>query len=206
MSEADKETQRQGEGEGQPRSRWQRLWRQPRARYWFGIPLGGAIMFFLGIFFWGGFHTAMDATNTLEFCTSCHEMSYVFEEYKETVHYQNASGVRAVCSDCHVPKPWAYKVVRKIKATNELFHTMLGTINTKEKFESKREEMAKHVWEDMKATDSRECRNCHALETMQLDLQGRMAGKRHTLERRLEKGETCIDCHKGIAHQLPDGY
>jgi nitrate/TMAO reductase-like tetraheme cytochrome c subunit len=83
---------------------------------------------------------------------------------------------------------------------------MLGTISTKEKFEAKREEMAKHVWEDMKATDSRECRNCHALETMKLDSQSRMAGKRHTLERRLEKGETCIDCHKGIAHHLPDGY
>ena len=192
--------------EAEPPSRWKQLWKQPRARYWLGIPLGGAIMFVAGIIFWGGFHTAMEATNTLTFCTGCHEMSYVYEEYQQTVHFKNASGVRAICSDCHVPKPWAYKVIRKIKATNELYHKMLGTINTKEKFEAKRLEMAEHVWEDMKATDSRECRNCHTLESMNLEVQDKSARKRHTLERKLKKGETCIDCHKGIAHALPEGY
>jgi cytochrome c-type protein NapC len=206
MTEPDRETEKQPSDDNQPQGWWRRLWRQPKARYWFGIPLGGAVAFIAGILFWGGFHTAMDATNTLAFCTGCHEMSYVFEEYKQSVHYQNASGVRAICSDCHVPKPWAYKVVRKIKATNELLHKVLGTIDTQEKFEANREKMAKHVWEDMKSTDSRECRNCHALETMKLDAQDKMARKRHTLERRLEKGETCIDCHKGIAHHLPEGY
>ena len=163
-------------------------------------------MFVAGIIFWGGFHTAMEATNTLGFCTSCHEMSYVYEEYQETVHFKNASGVRAVCSDCHVPKPWVHKVIRKIKATNELLHKALGTINTREKFESKRLEMAEHVWEEMKATDSRECRNCHTLESMSLPVQDKSARRRHTLERKLKKGETCIDCHKGIAHTLPEGY
>ncbi|MDH3535183.1 MAG: NapC/NirT family cytochrome c [Gammaproteobacteria bacterium] len=163
-------------------------------------------MFVAGILFWGGFHTAMEASNTLTFCTSCHEMSYVYEEYQQTVHYQNASGVRAICSDCHVPKPWAYKVVRKIKATNELFHKALGTINTREKFEAQRLEMAERVWEDMRATDSRECRNCHTLETMNLEIQDKSARRRHTPEWKLEKGETCIDCHQGIAHELPEGY
>lgn len=186
--------------------RWHKLWRQPRARYWFGIPLGGAIMFVAGIIFWGGFHTAMEATNSLAFCTSCHEMSYVYQEYKETVHYKNGSGVRAICSDCHVPRPWAYKVIRKIKATNELFHKALGTINTREKFEAKRLEMAENVWDNMKATDSRECRNCHTLDSMSLEVQDKSARRRHTLERKLKKGETCIDCHKGIAHALPEGY
>ena len=163
-------------------------------------------MFGAGIIFWGGFHTAMEATNTLAFCTSCHEMAPVYEEYKQSVHYKNASGVRAICSDCHVPRPWAYKVVRKIKATNELWHKMLGTIDTPEKFEAKRLEMAQHVWEDMRSTNSRECRNCHSLETMDLELQDRQAQRRHTLERMQEKGETCIDCHEGIAHKLPEDY
>ena len=96
--------------------------------------------------------------------------------------------------------------MRKIKASNELFHKALGTINSREKFEAKRLEMAEHVWAEMKATDSRECRNCHTLETMNLEIQDKTAGKRHTLERKLKKGETCIDCHKGIAHALPEGY
>lgn len=185
---------------------WLMLWQKPRARYWLGIPLGGLLMFVAGIIFWGGFNTAMEATNTLGFCTSCHEMSYVYEEYQETVHFKNPSGVRAECSDCHVPKPWVYKVARKIKATNELLHKAMGTIDTREKFEAKRLELAENVWASMKATDSRECRNCHAFETMDLTNQDKSARKKHTLKRRLAKGETCIDCHKGIAHSLPEDY
>jgi len=95
------------------RHRWKKLWQQPSARYWFGIPLGGAVMFIAGIIFWGGFHTAMEATNTLGFCTSCHEMSYVYEEYRESVHFKNASGVRAICSDCHVPRAWGTRLCVK---------------------------------------------------------------------------------------------
>jgi len=120
--------------------------------------------------------------------------------------YKNASGVRAICSDCHVPRPWVYKVVRKIKASNEIFHKLLGSIDTREKFEAKRLKLAETVWAAMKETDSRECRNCHAFETMELESQDKSARRRHTLKRQLEKGETCIDCHKGIAHELPEGY
>src|ERR1700757_2352236 len=66
-----------------------------------------------GIVFWGGFNTALEQTNTLEFCISCHEMrDNVYQEYKETIHYSNRTGVRAVCSDCHVPKDWTHKMVR----------------------------------------------------------------------------------------------
>jgi len=188
-------------------SRWKKLWKQPRARYWFGIPLGGAVMFVAGIVFWGGFNTAMEVTSTLTFCTSCHEMAPVYEEYQESVHYQNASGVRATCPDCHVPRPWGAKVLRKIKATfNEVPHTILGTIDTREKFEAHRVEMAESVWAEMRSNNSRECRNCHALETMNLEIQDKRASRRHTLEWFEKKGETCIDCHQGIAHKLPEGY
>lgn len=164
-------------------------------------------MFVAGIVFWGGFNTAMEMTNTMGFCTSCHEMTPVYEEYQQSVHYQNTSGVRAICSDCHVPKPWGAKVMRKIQATfNEIPHTIMGTIDTPEKFEAQRAEMAESVWAVMRSNDSRECRNCHALETMKLDEQDKIAARRHTLERKAEKGETCIDCHQGIAHKLPEGY
>jgi nitrate/TMAO reductase-like tetraheme cytochrome c subunit len=184
------------------------LWRRPRVWFLLGIPLGGFLMFFAGVIALGAFNTSMEYSNTLGFCTSCHEMrDFVFEEYKKTVHYQNASGVRAVCSDCHVPKPWGAKLMRKIKASyKELPNKVLGTIGTKEKFEAKRRELAEDVWAGMKATDSRECRNCHALESMALAKQDKSAQKKHTLERKTEKGETCIDCHKGIAHKLPEGY
>ncbi len=162
-----------------------------------------ALGVFAGIILWGGFNTVLEATNTNEFCTSCHEMGTVYKEYQESVHYKNASGVRAGCADCHVPKPWVHKVVRKIKASSELYHKALGTIGTPEKFEQHRLTMAERVWEQMRATDSRECRNCHSFSTMELSAQDRYARKRH--ERAQEEGKTCIDCHEGIAHQLPAG-
>lgn len=110
-------------------------------------------------------------------------------------------GVQATCSDCHVPRPWIYKIVRKIKATNELYHKAPGTINTPEKFEARRLHLAERVWESMRATDSRECSNSHEFKSMDLSEQDSYARKRH--ERGLAKGETCIDCHDGIAHELP---
>ena len=155
-----------------------------------------------GVIFWGGFNTAMEMTNTLEFCTSCHEMrDTVYQEYTKTIHYQNRTGVRAICSDCHVPKEWGPKVIRKIKASNELFHKLLGTIDTPEKFEKHRKELAENVWRTMKANDSHECRNCHNFKSMDFSKQKEWSAPVHKTA--MKEGQTCIDCHKGIAHKLP---
>jgi len=163
------------------------------------------VMFTLGIIFWGGFNTSMEVTNTETFCISCHEMrDNVYKEYKQTVHYKNRTGVRATCPDCHVPREWTYKVARKIAATNELFHKVMGSIDTPEKFEAKRLELAEHVWKSMKDTDSRECRNCHANEYMKLNSQNKLSQRKHA--RAVREGITCIDCHRGIAHQLPKDF
>ena len=166
-----------------------------------GATIGAALLFFLlGIIFWGGFNTAMEATNTMEFCISCHEMEEnVYQEYLPTIHHSNRSGVRAVCSDCHVPKPWIHKMVRKIQASKEVLHKITGLIDTPEKFNEHRLVMAKNVWKTMKATDSRECRNCHNFESMNPAFQKPRARKQHL--NAFETGQTCIDCHKGIAHK-----
>jgi cytochrome c-type protein NapC len=159
-----------------------------------------------GLVFWGGFNTGMEATNSLEFCVSCHEMrDTVFQEYKETIHYKNRSGVRAVCSDCHVPKDWTHKFVRKIQASQELYVKFIsGTIDTPAKFETKRMELAQHVWETMKGSDSRECRNCHSWDAM--DPKKQHPRGRKKMEQAQKEGKTCIDCHKGIAHLLPKEF
>ena len=161
--------------------------------------------FVAGVIFWGGFNTAMEATNTEAFCIGCHEMKdNVYQEYKDTIHYANRTGVRATCPDCHVPKPWIHKMVRKVQASNELIHKALGTIDTPEKFEEKRLQLAQNVWRSMKKTDSRECRNCHNYESMDFGEQQKRAVANHSIG--LEEGATCIDCHKGIAHSLPALY
>ena len=185
------------------RKGWWIALRSPSARYSLMTLLGAGFIF--GILFWGGFNTGMEATNTLEFCVSCHEMrDNVYQEYKQSVHYSNRSGVRAVCSDCHVPKDWSHKIIRKLQASGEVWGKLTGSIDTKEKFEAKRAEMAQHEWDRMKSTDSRECRNCHRYDAMDLELQDKIAKKKHAQAAMPDADKTCIDCHKGIVHNLPE--
>lgn len=177
--------------------------RKPSAKYSLLTLL--VVGFISGIVFWGGFNTAMEATNTMDFCIGCHEMrDNVYKEYKETIHYSNRSGVRAVCSDCHVPKDWTHKIMRKIQASKEVWGKITGVIDTKEKFEAHRFDMAKREWARMKARDSIECRNCHNFDAMSPELQKKTPYKKHMAAK--EQGKSCIDCHKGIAHQLPKEY
>ncbi len=166
-----------------------------------GATIGAALFFMIvGVIFWGSFNTIMEATNTMPFCITCHEMKdNVYKEYVSTVHYTNRSGVRAQCADCHVPKTWVHKVVRKVQASNEVLHKLLGSIDTPEKFDAKRLKLAGNVWRAMKSTNSRECRNCHDFDTMNPENQKPRARKQHL--NAMRKGNTCIDCHKGIAHK-----
>lgn len=179
------------------------LWatlRRPSAKYSLLVIL--FVGFVAGIVFWGGFNTAMEATNTLEFCVSCHEMrDTVYQEYQKTIHFSNRTGVRAICSDCHVPKDWVHKMARKIQASGEVYGKIMGTIDTPEKFEAKRLTLAEHEWKRMKDADSRECRNCHSFDGMNKEVQKQRARKQHELAQRDK--QTCIECHKGIAHQKP---
>jgi cytochrome c-type protein NapC len=191
--------------EKRSRSALGRLWaylRNPSPNY--SILAIWAVGLVIGITLWGGFNWAVEASNKLEFCISCHEMeNHVYKEYQKTVHYQNRSGVQAICADCHVPKEWGYKVIRKISATRELWGKVTGSINTPEKFEAKRLTLARSEWKRMKATDSRECRNCHGYAGMSVEVQKQRARKQHELA--VRDKQTCIDCHKGIAHQKPKG-
>ena len=181
-----------------------RLWttfKSPsKAALWVILLMG----FFGGVIFWGGFNTAMEATNTMTFCISCHEMrDNVYQEYKQTIHYSNRTGVRATCSDCHVPKDWTHKIIRKVQASREVWGKITGSIDTKEKFEAKRLVLAEREWARMKAADSRECRNCHSFDSMDTDKQKLRGAKMHKIAQ--EEKQTCIDCHKGIAHHKPQG-
>lgn len=180
---------------------WQVL-RRPSVHYSLGfLTIGG---FIAGVVFWGAFNTALEATNTEAFCTSCHEMrDNVFEELKHTIHYSNRSGVRATCPDCHVPHQWTDKIARKMQASKEVWGKVFGTISTREKFLERRLELAAHEWRRLKANDSLECRNCHNFAYMDFTRQSPRAGQIHA--RWLQQSDkTCIDCHKGVAHRLPD--
>ncbi len=176
--------------------------RRPSAKYSLLSLL--VVGFFAGIVFWGGFHTALRATNTETFCISCHEMrDNVYPEYKKTIHYANRTGVRATCSDCHVPREWGPMMVRKVYASWELYGKLVGSISTREKFEAKRLQMAESEWARMKANDSQECRNCHSYDSMDIEKQKVRGAKMHKIG--IAEKKTCIDCHQGIAHTKPAG-
>ena len=186
-------------------ARIKRIWQvtsKPSVHYSLGfLTIGG---FMAGVIFWGGFNTVLEATNTETFCISCHEMQdNVYQELKSTVHYTNGSGVRATCPDCHVPHEWTNKIARKMQASKEVWGKVFGTINTREKFLEQRLTLAQHEWSRLKANDSLECRNCHDFSYMDFTKQSPRAEQAHSTL--LAGGEkTCIDCHKGIAHELPD--
>ncbi|TCP94873.1 periplasmic nitrate reductase subunit NapC [Cricetibacter osteomyelitidis] len=174
---------------------------------WFRTPSRIAIgtllslAFIAGIVFWGGFNTALEYTNTEEFCSDCHTNDVV-PEYHMSSHYANRSGVKAICSDCHLPHEFIPKWTRKIQASREVYAHIMGHVDTKEKFEAARLEMAEREWARMKANDSQECRNCHKFDSMDFTQQKNVAEKMHRMA--IDEGKTCIDCHKGIAHKLPD--
>ncbi|SFC62305.1 NapC/NirT family cytochrome c [Tropicimonas isoalkanivorans] len=159
-----------------------------------GIVIGAGALF--------GAHTAIKSTENTEFCVSCHDLAPAYAEYKESPHFSNASGVQAGCPDCHVPEPFGPMVIDHFQALGELYSSWKGTIDTPEKYDEHRLEMAERVWAYMEATDSRECRSCHAEHAMNFALQAPEAAKR--MQEGFANGDTCIDCHKGIAHKLPD--
>ena len=214
MSGVDAAPKAAGRGPAPKRGRIGRAWRwfrgltvvrvalSPASTLSLGfLTLGG---FLMGVVFWGGFNTALEATNRTPFCVGCHEMrDKVYEELQGTIHFTNRSGVRAGCPDCHVPHEWTRKIARKMQASKEVWGHIFGSISTREAFLDMRRHLAESEWARMKANDSLECRNCHSTHSMDLARQNPRAASAH--ERFLFTGErTCIDCHKGIAHRLPD--
>ena len=180
-----------------------RYWRYLRGAPPIAAGIVLAFGFSAGIIFWGGFNSVLDATNTEQFCIGCHSMrDNTYVEYQDSIHYNNRSGVRAICSDCHVPHEWTDKMIRKVEAINDVWGEITGSINTREKFEAMRLTMAHREWERFRANDSLSCRNCHDVSYFDLNQQDHRSAYMHALARD-KGGFTCIDCHKGIAHNVP---
>jgi len=159
----------------------------------------------LGAVFFGSAGGFMVYANSEQFCAnSCHEMDKLKQEHKGTIHDVNRTGVRATCNDCHVPHEYIPNYLAKLGLFSDVWgHYVTHSIDSKEKFEAKRYQLAKRVWVYMKENDSRECRHCHTTAKMDPEKQTEKAQKRHE-KARLE-GLTCIECHFSIAHTEPDG-
>ena len=103
------------------------------------------------------------------------------------MHYINRSGVQAGCNNCH--KFQKHKDGQK----------------TSKDVKKPRIDMAMAEWKRMKANDSKECKTCHSPMAMDLAKQEPRSVARH--EESFDAGDSsCINCHKGISHQLPSGW
>ena len=180
-------------------SRFVHLLLRPSAR----LPI--IVLLLIGIFVGAGLLLATDSvvefTGTDEFCISCHELQIAYDEYTETAHFANRSGVRAGCSDCHVPHDYPDKLFVKAARLWDVVDHLRGTIDTREKYDARRLEMARAVWARMEANDSAECRSCHTLSNMAKPSQNSHAAKAHSRAARADI--TCVSCHRGTAHVAP---
>lgn len=148
-----------------------------------------------------GLIAGFEYTNRTEFCVSCHSMQTNYHELKQSVHFSNRSGAHAQCADCHIPKEWGAKLVRKLFAVNDVIAEIQGTLDTPQKYDAKRGELAERVWKYMAASGSRECVSCHSYESMNAPKQTTAARQKH--QDASKEGRTCIACHKGVAHKMP---
>ena len=174
---------------------------RPSAKYSIAALVGGGII--IGVAGWLTFDATLAATSTEEFCTSCHEMAdNPGMMLVGTTHHMNVSGVRPTCSDCHVPKEFVPKMIRKIEASREVWGHITGIIDTPEKYAAHAPKMKAREIARLKANDSQECRNCHDVEHM---LSAAQSSKAQTFHRVLKTGKkTCIDCHAGLTHTPPE--
>ncbi len=181
-----------------------KLWRflvKPSSRYSvLAIAVVCVIITLAGVF---TFHESIKFSSTTEFCTSCHSMKENYNEYKTSIHYKNAYGVRAECRDCHIPEnnPIAF-MKAKLGGVGDIYSEFISKdIDTPAKFEANRLRLAQNVWRMMAETNSATCKSCHSYTAMDHAKQSPAAAAAMTGA--AAKNMNCIECHKGIAHQLP---
>lgn len=155
-----------------------------------------------GALFLAATATILHKTGDTAFCVSCHSMQQPLAEYQGSVHFQNPQGVRAECADCHIPPQPVDYLLTKAGALKDVWGEMTGKIATPENYQAHKLAMAQSVWQGMKANDSASCRRCHSFNAMDMLSQSAEARIQHP--QAIAAGQTCIDCHKGVAHIMPD--
>lgn len=182
-------------------SRARRLW--DALHDFFESPLNGALAIaglvaVLGISFVAAEELNIRANST-EFCISCHSMkAYVYEEFKKSKHYTNASGVRPQCGSCHVAKRFWHAVWEHTIGTHDLISEYSHDWTKPGTFEAKRTAMAEKARLEMLSEDSHTCRSCHVMEAI---APTRKRGERAHNDA-VEKGNTnCIACHYNLVHK-----
>jgi cytochrome c-type protein NapC len=162
-----------------------------------GVLLIGLIA---GVVLTSGSAVMIHHTNQTQFCVSCHVYDDFYAELQQSSHWNNASGVRVGCDDCHIPKDSLSAMVwTKAKSGAAAFNAyFLAGVDTPEEFAEQRYALQQQAHDWFKANDSRTCRNCHVADAMLTDKQSSAAKASHAMLG--ADGPTCVDCHSGVPH------
>ena len=169
-----------------------------------GLLLVLAVGLLAGVLLSAGSAVMVHHTNQTQFCVSCHVYDDFYADLQQSSHWNNASGVRVGCGDCHIPNDSLPAMVwTKARSGAAAFSAyFLGGMNTAAEFDAERYALQQqaHAW--FKANDSRTCRNCHVPAAMLTEQQSAAAKASHSMLG--EDGPTCVDCHSGVPHgQVP---
>jgi formylglycine-generating enzyme len=131
---------------------------------------------------------ALEYTSTNESCEICHVHPHVFDSWKLSTHYDNPSGFRARCVDCHLPpKGEGYLKEKMIAAARDVYGLVFkDSADYNWELKSTLEYAQHHVFKES-------CLHCHQnLFPLTLTKEGQDA---HLYYTQNEEELRCINCH-----------
>ncbi len=157
------------------------------------------IGFTVGVLFMISANKVVEETSTDEFCEVCHVHPHATESWKLSSHYDNKSGIRVHCVECHLP-PEGHGYMKE--KTRLAIHDVYGYLfkdSTEFNWEAKSTvEEARHF------VFNQSCLNCHAnLFPVSLSKEG-MDAHLYYSQNEKEKDLQCINCHLNVGHYDPN--
>lgn len=147
-----------------------------------------------GLAGWAVIDAGIHATSGVEFCSSCHTMEPMAAAYALDVHGgANANGVRAECSDCHLPHdgPIRYLVAKTRLGVHDVWVEFTGDTEAID-WQALRTHRERYVHDSG-------CLTCHS------DLQRatRSNSRAFVAHKPYFLGQTarsCVSCHEHVGH------
>jgi formylglycine-generating enzyme len=153
--------------------------------------------FVLGLIFTIYSNKLIEYTSTDEFCEICHVHPHVFDSWKLSYHYDNSSGVRTKCVECHLPpKGQGYLMAKAITGARDVYGLVFkDSADYNWELKSTLEHAGRHVYNES-------CLYCHEnLFPLTLTKEGQDA---HLYYTQNEDELECINCHLNVGHYDPD--
>ena len=147
----------------------------------------------LGLFVLGiiGFTGTVVATESNEFCISCHELDYAYKGWKQSTHVNNPEGVVANCVDCHAPPQLSDLVLSKVESLNEVYSHWFKPSSDPFWWQENLPRLRARARERLKDDN---CVRCHTWRFEPRSPEGKIA---HATA---HEATRCVQCHQYLVH------